>query len=296
MNFNMRGIGSWTSRFFIYVYVKNITRYVLWNVMLWKFGNPFAGAVITYLRSFAIELAVNDAMSFLHLDSQPFEALNSSFIFFPNSRAFCWMIGPLKETGWDSSRHWWIQSTRTASTSACWQLSIFFSYSYHLPLRIWCFLDHVIFFVHCSLGHQQKMQTTLSSPQHFSHQIFLKSSTSPKLSNFYVFRHSFFWNSSTKSNERVRWKFVMHWTYSTYNTVYEAVQLCLFLSIPAGTEKKNKYQRSFLFLSARWSILYGYSRTIYRRFCIWLYKRKNLYQVALLSTFYKGDHGGLIIQ
>ncbi len=26
------------------------------------------------------------------------------------------------------------------------------------------------------------------------------------------------------------------------------------------------------------------------------YKRKNLYQVALLSTFYKGDHGGLIIQ
>ncbi len=25
-------------------------------------------------------------------------------------------------------------------------------------------------------------------------------------------------------------------------------------------------------------------------------KRKNLYQVALLSTFYKGDHGGLIIQ
>ncbi len=25
-------------------------------------------------------------------------------------------------------------------------------------------------------------------------------------------------------------------------------------------------------------------------------KRKNLYQVAPLSTFYKGDHGGLIIQ
>ncbi len=25
-------------------------------------------------------------------------------------------------------------------------------------------------------------------------------------------------------------------------------------------------------------------------------KRKNLYQVALLSTFYKGDHGRLIIQ
>ncbi len=53
------------------------------------------------------------------------------------------------------------------------------------------------------------------------------------------------------------------------------------------TTDKHTHDKFHRFLLTEWSHLVG----IYI-----LHKRKNLYQVALLSTFYKGDHGGLIIQ
>ncbi len=80
---------------------------------------------------------------------------------------------------------------------------------------------------------------------------------------------------------------------------------CAFLELHPSIVLENREPYYFIIISKCKEVplsLFSYQmlastlttdeRSIYYK----VYKRKNLYQVALLSTFYKGDHGGLIIQ